>query len=421
MSTRTFTAYGGLCAAVLFGACASTAQVRRVHHEEAAAGSIVLEFDVSGYEIALVPSSGGLCAGEVSGAVTLTLPGGGLASFDVRASTVDRQCPNCLPSSDAPEPCPCESVPSSRIALLRYAFGIPGDYAISGSALVLSCAPGRARFKDARVVFDGATVRMRSPDEPAPTPTPTPTPALIAPTPALIAPTPALIAPTPAATPAPTLTSLAAPSAPQRLEVLLRELGSDRPVAGVRIVLQEVQDCALGRGATQRSCTPTHPRRLSGTADAQGVARFTLPPPRTSATTEPAGLPYAVTSFRAAGYAGRYPLEEGQPVARQARLEAWEPLAAPANGQRVTYWLVRPTALRVPSADAARGTSAGHAELARWITEHSATARSVTQRGLLWLVQWESTGASPDSEARCAAVDALEGTVQVLGTQRCVP
>lgn len=407
MSTRSFTAYGGLCAALLFGACTSTAQVRRVHHEEAAAGPIVLEFDVSGYEIALVPASGGLCAGEVRGAVTLTLPGGSVASFDVRASTVDEQCPNCLPSSDAPEPCPCESVPSSRIPVLRYAFGLPGEYLISGSALVLSCAPGHARFVDARVAFDGATVRLRSPDEAALTPP------VIEP-----APTPPVIEPTPTPT---TTTSLAAPSGPLRLEVLLRELGSDRPVAGVTLVLREVQDCALGRGATRRSCTPARPRRLSATADAQGVARFTLPPPRTSATTEPAGLPYAVTTFRAPGYVGRYPLDEGQPIARQARLEAWEPLAAPANGQRVTYWLVRPTALRVPSADSARATSAGHADLARWITEHSATARTVTQRGLLWLVQWESALASPDSEARCAAVDALEGTVQILGTQRCVP
>ena len=407
MSTRTFEAYGGLCAALLFGACASTSQVRRVHLEEAVAGPIVLELDVSGYEVALIPSSGGLCDGEVSGPVTITLPGGGVARFDVHEPTVERRCPDCLPSSDRPEPCPCESVPSSRIPLVRYAFGLPGDYAVSGRALVLSCAPERARFVDARVVFDGATVRMRSPDEATPTPPviePAPTPPVIEPT------------PTPLTTP-----SVAAPSGPQRLEVLLRELGTDRPVAGVSVVLQEVQDCALGRGATRRSCTPARPRRLSGTADAQGVARFTLPPPRTSATTEPAGLPYAVTTFRAPGYVGRYPLDEGQPVARQARLEAWEPLAAPANGQRVTYWLVRPTALRVPSADSARATSAGHADLARWVTEHSATARTVTQRGLLWLVQWESTLASPDSEARCAAVDALEGTVQVLGTQRCVP
>jgi hypothetical protein len=72
--------------------------------------SIVLELDVTGHEVALIPASGGLCDGVVRGTLSITRDGGGAESFDVKAPTVEEHCPNCLPSRGGSQHCPCEWV-----------------------------------------------------------------------------------------------------------------------------------------------------------------------------------------------------------------------------------------------------------------------------------------------------------------------
>ena len=102
-------------------------------------------------------------------------------------------------------------------------------------------------------------------------------------------------------------------------------------------------------------------------------------------------------------------------------LEAWEPLPAPANGHRVTYWVVPPGSLQVSTADDARAAAARDPAIVAWSSERAAKARSVTRRGLLCFVQWVAATASSQDQGRCAVVDALEGAVSVLGTEDCIP
>jgi hypothetical protein len=381
---------GGALGAVLAVACSAAAP--EVRDEPLA--PIVLALDVQDGEIGVVSRSGGMCNGEVAGVLTISDEGGETRRIEVRAPTMEERCPNCLGDGL----CPCEHWPIGFMPLTRPGLPDVGYYSVSGRELSLSCAPERAELLDVSIVWDGLTLRRRTEGDP---------PTFARTTTVAVAPTPPAPEPPPVAAPSPQVA--------EQLDVVLRELGTDRPIAGVRVGIVEVRACERPRGGGRETCTPRAPRRLRATTDADGVARFRLPPPRVAAVSEPAGLHYVVSAFRARGFAGSYPLDEGMASPREARLETWEPLTGPAIGQRVIYRLVPRAALAVPDAGAARAASARHIELAAWIAQHGATAGAVTERGLLLLVQW----AAGAEDRRCALVDAVEGGVQILGTADC--
>ena len=343
------------------------------------------DLDVRGEKIGIVGRGAGpLCEGEVQGVVLVSRPRGGPERLPVKVSRVpERVCRGCDPLPDSPDSCDnaCEERFPDWIELTSYPFA-PGGYILEPEGMVLTCARDMTRFSGVSVfVGERGEARAVPHEELQKLLTRVPT--------RPVEPPPPVPVEEPRWGPEPTS---------KFLEVHLRELGTERPISSVRITLVEAQDCPPNRG--DHECRPRRPRQLTARTDAKGEARLVLPP---------GTLGFSLRPFGAPGFVGTQP--EVAPFKRQVRLATWESIG---EGQRVTYRLVPPHALRISSAEAAIAASAGNAKMAAWIARHAARAGKATQVGLYWYVQWDS--ATPGS-VECAEIDALEGDVIPRGGQ----
>jgi hypothetical protein len=344
------------------------------------------DLDVRGEKIGLVGGGAGpLCAGEVQGVVLVGRPRGGPERLPVKVPRVpERVCRGCDPLPDSPDSCDnaCEERFPDWIELTSYPFA-PGGYILEPEGMVLDlCARhdpvqrGQRLRRRARRGAGGAT--RGAPEAPR------------------ARADPAGRAAASRARGGASLGSGADREVPRGSSPRARDRAP--PISSVRITLVEAQDCPPNRG--NHECRPRRPRQLTARTDAKGEARLVLPP---------GTLGFILRPFGAPGFVGTQP--EVAPFKRQVRLATWESIG---EGQRVTYRLVPPHALRISSAEAAIAASAGNAKLAAWIARHAARAGKVTQVGLYWYVQWDS--ATPGS-VECAEIDALEGDVIPRGGQ----
>lgn len=357
-----------------------------------------LRLGIRGDTIGLVEGGGGPpCEGEVQGVIVVTRPRGDPVRLNVRSRWApERVCRGCDPPG-GPDSCRdvCRDEFPDWLELTSYPLSSPGGYTLVPEGMELSCAREVTRFTGIGVLVHarGAAREVPLSDLPA----------LLARAPSPPAEAPALPLRPSAMEPSP---SGPEPTA-KFLAVRLRELGTERPIPSVRITLEENQECVPPKNGVGFGCHPKRPRRLTAKTDASGEARIALPP---------AALGYSLRPLSVAGFVGAPP--EIYPFRRQVPLASWESVG---DGQRVTFWLVPPSALRIASPEAAIAASAAHAEMAEWIAKHAGAARGATRVGLYWYVDWEAAAGGTPAAARCVEVDALEGGVLVSGPSRCSP
>lgn len=120
-----------------------------------------------------------MCDGEISGAVSIR-KAGEVSHVTVPATKVSEvRCVGCDPVPGDPHSCDdaCQRAFRPFIELGGHGASLPGDYALTGEKLVLSCAPHRLRIQPLYVSVDAEGNVSGSAEPPAPQQVAVPAPA----------------------------------------------------------------------------------------------------------------------------------------------------------------------------------------------------------------------------------------------------
>jgi len=180
---------------------------------------------------------------------------------------------------------------------------------------------------------------------------------------------------------------------PTRLEVVVREYGSERPLPDLRIGIHELLVCPQWQD--EDKCPV--PGRLTAVTDENGTARFDLPHPL-----------WAIDGIKLDGYVTECPHHDQSDTetAHYLNEDSHEGYISPRTTHRYVCRLVRPSVLRVNSANAAIRIAKSIPEVRAWVVQHpeaDTTARSE-------VTSWEVTGMIGDRWVWRVVIDAFDGS-----------
>ncbi len=173
-------AAGCLLGLLLAASCMRATPPHRAHGLSEPLPEIRLSLDVRGPVVGLTGADGGpMCDGEISGAVSIR-KAGEISHVTVPATKVSEvRCVGCDPVPGDPHSCDhaCQRAFRPFIELGGHGASLPGDYALTGEELVLSCAPHRLRIRPLYVSVDAEGNVSGSAEPPAPRQVVVPVPA----------------------------------------------------------------------------------------------------------------------------------------------------------------------------------------------------------------------------------------------------